>query len=176
MASIFTYRSLCLWQWTWSSSWPPSLPYTGARLSLSSILASDWSMLVIRKVACYWSIFHRYSVSTSVARSARQGQMALMKKQDLMDEFVRCFSVTTIFLIWSSSSFSTSSCSWSWDCFGYLTVFTFYSMGTTQRWRTAWRNWSCCLEFSVVSTFQEASLYSWYLFVKGQHYPRLVGT
>ena len=53
----------------------------------SHTFASDWSISYV--LASDWSILHRYSVSTSVARLARQGQMALMKKQDFMDEFVR---------------------------------------------------------------------------------------
>ena len=49
------------------------------------MLSSDWRILAI--LASDWSVLLRYSVSTSVARSARQGKM--MKRQDLMDEFVR---------------------------------------------------------------------------------------
>ena len=140
-------------------------------------LAFDWSISSI--LASDWSIPHRYSVSTSVARLARQGQMALMKKQDFMDEFVRWLMLlfSKLFcLIDSFYSFSISSCSLLWVYCGSLTVFTSCSTGITRSWMTAWPRWSWCSEFSDVSTFPEDSLYSWSLFVKGQHYRRFVDT
>mgnify|MGYP003335190202 CR=1 FL=1 len=60
------------------------LPYHNLHPPQVILLSSDWRILSM--LPSDLSILLRYSVSTSVARSARQGQT--IKKQDLMDEFV----------------------------------------------------------------------------------------